>query len=98
MQIKNIDWNQRLYHLFKLTNVVYALYDDLMDMPIKYGSLNNVDPVITSLRKYIKDIHVIYYDRDLQDKISFKKNQLKTRVNNDKSKTATLPEGQIRIT
>lgn len=83
MQIKTIDWKQTLYHLFKLSSTIYALYDDEMDMPVKYGSLSVVNPTIESIKKHVKDVFIVYYDRDLQDKSSFKKNILKTRVNNE---------------
>ena len=65
-----------------MSTVVYALYDDELDMPIQYGSLNKVDAAVQSLRKYIKDVYIVYYDRDLSFKESFKRNDTKTRVNN----------------
>lgn len=95
MQTKSVDWKQKIYHMFKLSNSLYVLYDDEMDMPIKYGALNDVTPVINSLRKHISGVFIIYYDRDLQDKISFKKNLLKTRVNNEKSTAVVLSEDRI---
>jgi len=84
MTLKSIDKNQKNYHLFKLSTVLYALYDDEMDMPIQYGSLNKIDAAITSLKKHIPGIFIFYYDRDITDKakLSFKKNPMKTRVNN----------------
>jgi len=82
MQLKPIDKNQVLYHLFKLNTVKYALYDDEMDMPIQYGSLNLVSAATKSLRQHIKNVRIIYYDRDLSDKMTFKENDIKTRMNN----------------
>lgn len=82
MTLKPIDKNQTLYHLFKLSTVLYALYDDEMDMPIQYGSLNLISAATDSIRKNIKGVKIIYYDRDLSDKITLKRNDTKTRVNN----------------
>lgn len=82
MTLKPIDKNQILYHLFKLNTVKYALYDDEMDMPIQYGSLNLITAATQSLKKHIKNVRIVYYDRDLSDKMTFKDNQTKTRINN----------------
>lgn len=82
MQLKQVDKDQKLYHLFKLNVTEYALFDDKMDMPVQYGSLNKVEAAVTSLRKHIKGIFIVYYDRDLSFKSSFKRNDTKTRVNN----------------
>lgn len=85
MQLKRIDKDQKIYHLFKMSEVLYVLYDDEMDMPIQYGSLTLVNPAVLSIRKNVKGITVIYYDRDLSDKITFKKNVTKTRINNNQA-------------
>ena len=84
MTLKPVDKNQKNYHLFKLSTTLYALYDDEMDMPTQYGSLNKVDAAVTSLKKHIPGIFIVYYDRDIAEKtkLSFKKNLMKTRVNN----------------
>ncbi len=96
MTFKKIDKNQTIYHYFKLSTVLYALYDDLMDQPIMYGSLNKVEATVDSIRKTVPNVFFVYYDRDLQDKIPFKKNSLKIRVNNQKPNKATQPVDQIR--
>lgn len=82
MQLKSIDKNQKIYHYFKLSTIIYALFDDEMDMPVMYGSLNKVETTVESLRKHIPEVFIVYYDRDLQEKTSFKKNMTKTRINN----------------
>ena len=82
MQLKSIDKNQKIYHYFKLSTVIYALFDDEMDMPVMYGSLNKIQTTVDSLHKHIPGVFIIYYDRDLQEKTSFKKNITKTRTNN----------------
>lgn len=84
-QLKPIDPSQKIYHLFKLSTILYVLYDDLMDRPIQYGSLNKIQPTANSIKNNIKGSITIYYDKDITDNtISFKKNPLKTRMNNNK--------------
>jgi hypothetical protein len=59
-----------VYHYFEQSKSQFVLYDDDMDMPIAYGSRNLVDAAI---RKLPKSITVIYYQRDMRDKLSYKK-------------------------
>ncbi len=70
MQLKKINPKTKLYHHFELSTSQFALYDDEMDMPVVYGSRNLVDATIRNLTK---STTIIYYKRDLVDKLSFKK-------------------------
>ena len=77
---KSIYVKQVLYHFFKLSNTMYILYDNLMDLPIQYGALNTVMPAVHSVKKNVKDSFIIFYDRD--SKMAFKRNDIKTAANN----------------
>ena len=70
MQLKKIDPKQVLYHYFERSPSEFALYDDELDMPIAWGSRNLVDATVRNLSARMT---VIYYKRDLADKVSFKK-------------------------
>jgi hypothetical protein len=70
MQLKRINPKQILYHYFERSPSSFALYDDELDMPVAYGSRNLVDAMVRSFRPTIT---VVYYKRDMGDKISFKK-------------------------
>ncbi len=70
MTLKRINPEARIYHYFEKSVTEFALYDDEMDQPVSYGSRNLIDGTV---RKLNKSITVVYYKRDLADKISFKK-------------------------
>ena len=73
MQLKRVNPKQLLYHYFERSPSEFALFDDELDMPVAYGSRNLVDAVVRSLRK---SVTVVYYKRDITDKVSFKKKVL----------------------
>ena len=73
MQLKKVNPKQILYHYFERSTTDFALFDDELDMPVAYGSRNVVDSMVRNLRK---SITIIYYKRDLSDKLSFKKNMM----------------------
>lgn len=73
MQLKKVNVKQILYHYFERSTTDFALYDDELDMPVAYGSRNIVDAMVRSLRK---SITIVYYKRDMTDKISFRKKML----------------------
>lgn len=77
---KAIDKNQTLYHFFKLSSTMFILYDNLMDMPIQYGSLNVVMPTVESVKKHVKGSYIFFYDKGPD--MEFKKNNIKTVTNN----------------
>jgi len=77
---KPIDVKQTLYHFFKLSNTMFILYDNLMDMPIQFGALNTVMPAVHSVKKHVKNSFVIFYEKD--SKMAFKRNDVKTSINN----------------
>jgi hypothetical protein len=70
MTLKRINPEATIYHYFEKSVTEFALYDDDLDMPVSYGSKNLVDGTV---RKLDKSITIIYYKRDMIDKISFKK-------------------------
>lgn len=70
MTFKRINPEAKLYHYFERSVTEFALYDDELDMPIVYGSRNLVDGTI---RKLDKSVIIVYYKRDMSDKMAFKK-------------------------
>jgi hypothetical protein len=70
MTLKKVSPKQILYHYYERSPSEFALYDDEMDMPIAYGSRNLVDSMVRNLSPHIT---VVYYKRDMTDKVSFKK-------------------------
>jgi len=59
-----------IYHYFERSISEYALFDDDFDMPVAWGSRNLVDGTV---RKLSTAVTVIYYRRDVKDRLSFKK-------------------------
>lgn len=86
-QLKAIDPNIKIYYVFKINNILYAVYDLQMIMPIQYGSLQVVETAVTSIKKHVKGSYVFYLDSD--HNVGYKKNDIKTRTHN--SKKETLP-------
>ena len=70
MQLKRINPRAVLYHYFEKSPSEFALFDDELDMPVAWGSRNLVDAMTRTLHK---SVTVIYYKRDIADKVSFKK-------------------------
>lgn len=73
MQLKRVNPKSLLYHYFEKSVSEFALFDDELDMPVAFGSRNLVDAMIRSLSPKIT---VIYYKRDVSDKVSFKKKMM----------------------
>jgi hypothetical protein len=73
---KQIDITQIVYHLFKTSDIFYILFDDLMDLPIQFGSLNVVLPAVRSVQKNVPNSYITWYERDL--KKGWKRNDQKT--------------------
>jgi hypothetical protein len=69
---KQIDVKQKIYHLFKTSTTYYILFDDLMDLPIQFGSLNTVLPAVRSVQKSVQDSLINWYERD--PKLGWKRN------------------------
>ena len=70
MQLKKVNPKEIVYHYFERSPAEFALYDDELDMPIAYGSRNLVDSAVRKLNPLVM---VVYYKRDIGDKVSFKK-------------------------
>lgn len=70
MQLKRVNPKALLYHYFERSPSEFALFDDELDMPVAWGSRVLVDAMVRSFRK---SISIVYYKRDMGDKISFKK-------------------------
>lgn len=79
-QLKPIDPSIKIYYVFKLSNILYAVYDFQMIMPIQYGSLQIVEATVKSIKKNVLGSYVYYLDNDDTD--GFKKNDIKTRTHN----------------
>lgn len=73
MQLKRVNPKALLYHYFEKAIGEYVLFDDELDMPIAFGSRNLVDAKVRSLNS---NITVVYYKRDISDKVSFKKKMM----------------------
>lgn len=73
MQLKRVNPKQILYHYFERSPSEFALYDDELDMPVAYGSRNLVDSMVRNLSPRVT---VVYYKRDMGDKVSFKKKMM----------------------
>lgn len=58
------------YHYFKLSTVLYVVFDSLFDIPLMYGSPQRVQAVINKLDK--DSSVVFYYHEDYNIKNSFK--------------------------
>jgi hypothetical protein len=79
-QLKSIDPNLKIYYVFKLSNILYAVYDSQMIMPIQYGSLQIVESTVKSIKANVKASYVFYLDNDTTQ--GFKKSDVKTRTHN----------------
>lgn len=79
-QLKAIDPSIKIYYVFKLSNILYAVYDWQMIMPIKYGSLQIVEATVKSIKTNVQGSYVFYLDQDNSD--GFKKSDVKTRTHN----------------
>jgi hypothetical protein len=77
---KPIDPKIKLYYVFKLTSILYALYDIELIMPIKYGSLQIIESTVASIKKTVQGSRVIYFDPDLVK--GFVESDIKTRTHN----------------
>jgi hypothetical protein len=75
-QKKKINPDQTIYHIFKISNVYYILFDDLMDLPIWFGSLSVVLPAVRSVQKNIKNSFITWYEKDLKN--GWKRNDQRT--------------------
>lgn len=56
-----INPNGLFYHLFKLTNVSWSLFDMEFDMPLAYGGLSKVQAVLNHINE---NAVVFYYQKD----------------------------------
>jgi hypothetical protein len=79
-QLKAIDPSVKIYYVFKLSNILYAVYDIQMIMPIQYGSLQIVESTVKSIKAHVKGSYVFYMDNDTT--AGFKKSDVKTRTHN----------------
>jgi hypothetical protein len=70
MTLKRINPEAKLYHYFERSVSEFALYDDELDMPVAYGSRNLVDGTVKNLDK---SVAIVYYNRDVTNKMAFKK-------------------------
>lgn len=73
MQLKRVNPKALLYHYFEKSVSEFVLFDDDLDMPVAFGSRNLVDAMVRSLNPKIV---VVYYKRDISDKVSFKKKMM----------------------
>lgn len=64
-----IDKKNLIYHHFKLSNILYVLWDERFDMPIAYGSSQRIQAVVNQIPKTST---IYYYKEDLAVKNSFK--------------------------
>ena len=64
-----IDENMVQYHLFKMSPVLWSLFDMEFDMPLAYGSFNKVQAVLNNINKASS---IYYYHEDITVKNSFK--------------------------
>ncbi len=64
-----IEKNQFIYHVFKLSPVLYVLWDNTVDMPIIYGSYQRLQATINQIPK---NSTIYYYKEDVTVKNSFK--------------------------
>jgi hypothetical protein len=87
MQLKRVNPKQILYHYLERSPSEFVLFDDEMDMPVAYGSRNLVDSMVRNLSPHIT---VIYYKRDMADKVSFKKKMM-FQGKKEKSNTSLQP-------
>ena len=79
-QLKPIDPSIKIYYVFKLNNILYAVYDIQMIMPIQYGSLQVVESTVKSIKTNVVGSYVFYLDNDTTN--GFKKSDVKTRTHN----------------
>lgn len=79
-QLKPLDPNVKIYYVFKLSNILYAVYDFQMIMPIQYGSLQIVESTVKSIKKNVQNSYVYYLDTDSNE--GFKISDIKTRTHN----------------
>lgn len=82
-----VDDKVKIYHVFKLTPILYALWDNTVDMPIVYDSFQRVQATLNIIPK---DSTIYYYKEDLIVKNSFKFYML------FKGKVKPINEGKVQ--
>jgi len=69
LRFKKLDPRWPIYHHFKLSPVLSALFDGTFEMPIIYGDNQKVEATISKLDKTTS---IFYYKEDMSFKNSFK--------------------------
>ena len=69
LRYHDIDKNNKTYHVFKLSPILYTLWDIDIRTPIVYGSYQRIQATLNEVEK---DSTIYYYKEDLSVKNSFK--------------------------
>lgn len=82
---KTINPNIKLYHVFKMSDILYVVFDQEMDTPIWYGALQDIERTVRSIKQNVKGSYVVYYDiKTSKTDTHFEKNIVKTTTHNPK--------------
>ena len=69
LRYHHVNDKKKFYHVFKLTPILFVLWDDDVSMPIAYGSYQRIQATLNIIPK---DATVFYYKEDASVKHSFK--------------------------
>lgn len=64
MKYKKINPKEKVFYIFEISSIKYAIYDSELDEPIYHGSWNMVEGIIKNIKTYSKKADIFYYTKD----------------------------------
>lgn len=64
MKYKKINPKEKVFYIFEISSIKYAIYDSELDEPIYHGSWNMVEGIIKNIKTHSKKADIFYYTKD----------------------------------